>query len=468
MVTPTKKGRANSGPSGRLAQAPRRISSRVSVSWQGAKRASMPQPEWRIPLKCFLRLCDAGGLLAGERVADGDVHGGGVEVLHAQAHGGFVQQLVGDGPGAFGGAVLGRHDVGVAEGFLDAGVDGRAVVAGVGAAQPVIETVAPDRVPQRVHAGAVEGEQLLHGADALGVEADLGAGADAGQVAEFEVGDGAGELRRQQADEAVGLLHVAGDLGEVAVGRHADGAAQGFADVVADGLLDFEGDGAGAGRLLLAAHELADHLVDGGRVGDGAATFDGLRDAVGVLGVDAVVAFDEDDLGADAFGFADLGAGLDAEGLGLVAGGDAAGGVGVGGDDGEGAVAVFGVELLLDRGKEAVEVDVEEAEAVGLRLIRHARSSGPLTGLRPGKSQANRTRMGRPQAGGAIIFAVSLPTGYNVWKCAGGQRGGAAPRSRRFIGSVKKRARRAASAEESERMAMVQRAKERSEVEMMA
>ena len=60
-------------------------------------------------------------------------------------------------------------------------------------------------------------------------------------------------------------------FGEVAVGRHADGAAQSDADVLVDGLLDLEGDLAGAWRLLLAADELADHLVDGGRVGDGAA-----------------------------------------------------------------------------------------------------------------------------------------------------------------------------------------------------
>ena len=31
-----------------------------------------------------------------------------------------------------------------------------------------------------------------------------------------------------------------------------------------------------------------------------------------------------------------------------------------------GLAAVFGVELLLDRGEEAVEVDVQEAEAVGM------------------------------------------------------------------------------------------------------
>ena len=105
----------------------------------------------------------------------------------------------------------------------------------------------------------------------------------------------------------------------------------------------------------------------------GQATFDGVGDAVGVFGVDGVVAVDEDDVGADVFGFADLGAGFDAEGFGLVAGGDAAGGVGHGGDDGEGFVAVLGVELLLDGGKEAVEVDVEEGEAVGLVFVRHRR-----------------------------------------------------------------------------------------------
>ena len=116
----------------------------------------------------------------------------GVEVLHAQAHGGLVQQLVRDGPGAFGGALFGRHDVGVAERFLHAGIDGRAVVAGVGAAQPMVKAIAPDRIPQRVHAGAVEREQLLHGADAFGVQADFGPGADAGQVAQFQMSDRAG------------------------------------------------------------------------------------------------------------------------------------------------------------------------------------------------------------------------------------------------------------------------------------
>ena len=148
------------------------------------------------------------------------------------------------------------------------------------------------------------------------------------------MGDGSWELRWQEADEAVGLLHVARDFGEVAVWGHADGTAEGFADVFVDGLLDVEGDLASSGRLLLAAEELADHLVDGGVVGDGAGEFDGLGDGVGVLGVLGVVAFDEDDAGAEFFGFAYLSAGFDTEGFGLVAGGDAHGGVGEGGDDG--------------------------------------------------------------------------------------------------------------------------------------
>jgi hypothetical protein len=87
---------------------------------------------------------------------------------------------------------------------------------------------------------------------------------------------------------------------------------------------------------------------------------------VRVFGVIGVVASDEDNAGTKLFGFADLRAGFDLEGLGFVAGGDAAGGVGHGGDNGERFSAVLRVELLFDRREEAVEVDVEEAEAVGM------------------------------------------------------------------------------------------------------
>ena len=310
-------------------------------------------------------------LFAGEGIFDGDGEGAGEELLHAEAHGGFVQELVGDGPGSFGGAVLGGEDVGVAERFLELGGDGSAVVAGVVAAEPVVHAVAPDGVEEGVHSGAVEGEELGHGADALGVEAEFGACADAGEVAENEVGDGVGELAGEEADEAVGLLHVAGDLGEVAVGRHADGAAEGVADIVLDGLFDVESDASGVGGLALAAEELAGHLVDAGGVGDGADALYRGNNFVRIFRVGGVVAVDEDDVRADALGVADAGSGLDAEGLGLVAGGDEGGGVGHGGDDAGGLVAELGMDLLFYRREEAVEVDVEEGEEVGLSSRAH-------------------------------------------------------------------------------------------------
>ena len=94
-------------------------------------------------------------------------------------------------------------------------------------------------------------------------------------------------------------------------------------------------------------------------------------DGVGVFRVVGMISGYKDDVGTDFFGFADLSAGFDAESLGLVAGGDAACGVGHCGDDGERLAAVLRVELLLDGRKEAVQVDVQEAEAVGMEGIGH-------------------------------------------------------------------------------------------------
>src|ERR1700730_15975911 len=92
---------------------------------------------------------------------------------------------------------------------------------------------------------------------------------------------------------------------------------------------------------------------------------------MGVLRVLGVVARDEDDLGTDLFGFADLGSGFDAEGLGLVAGSYAAGCVGHGGNYGEGPAAVLRVQLLFYRREEAVQVDVQEAESIGMKSVGH-------------------------------------------------------------------------------------------------
>jgi hypothetical protein len=93
--------------------------------------------------------------------------------------------------------------------------------------------------------------------------------------------------------------------------------------------------------------------------GDGETAFDGFNDAVVVVGVDFVAAFNEYDVGAEALRVGDDGAGFDAEGFGFVTGGDADGSVGHHGDDGDGTAAELGTDLLLDGGKVGVEVDEE-------------------------------------------------------------------------------------------------------------
>jgi hypothetical protein len=87
---------------------------------------------------------------------------------------------------------------------------------------------------------------------------------------------------------------------------------------------------------------------------------------MGVFRVLGVVACDEDNVWADLFGFSNLGSGFDAKGLGLIAGSDAAGGVCHGRYYGEGPAPIFRVQLLFYRCEETVQVDMEEAEAVGM------------------------------------------------------------------------------------------------------
>ena len=112
----------------------------------------------------------------------------------------------------------------------------------------------------------------------------------------------------------------------------------------------------------LAAHQPAGHLVDGADGRDRHAAFDGLDNAVVVLGVDLVAALDQHDLRAHALGVGDDGSGAHAEGLGLVAGRDAAGGVGHHGHHAHRPAAQLGPRLLLHRGKVGVQIDEEPVE----------------------------------------------------------------------------------------------------------
>ena len=93
---------------------------------------------------------------------------------------------------------------------------------------------------------------------------------------------------------------------------------------------------------------------------------------MGVLRVLGVVTRNENDVGANLFGFADLGSGFDAEFLGLVARSDAAGGIGHRGDYGERPVSILRVQLLFYRREETVQVDVQETESIGMGGVGHS------------------------------------------------------------------------------------------------
>ncbi len=119
----------------------------------------------------------------------------------AQTHGGFVEQLVGHGPGLFGGAHLGGEHVGVADGLEVLGLGHVEVFA----VEPVPEALAPDRAPELAGLFAAEGQQILHGVDALGVQPLLSARADAGQVAQGELAERFGRMSSGRATRPSGF-----------------------------------------------------------------------------------------------------------------------------------------------------------------------------------------------------------------------------------------------------------------------
>ena len=82
-------------------------------------------------------------------------------------------------------------------------------------------------------------------------------------------------------------------------------------------------------------------------------------------------AADQDDFRAKPLGLTDLGEGLDAEGLGLVACRNQRSRVGHGAADADRPPAKLRVDLLFDRRKEAVQVDVQKAEAIVLERRSH-------------------------------------------------------------------------------------------------
>ena len=277
----------------------------------------------------------------------------GPESAGTEAHSGLVKQLVGDGPGFFGGSHFGGEDVRVADGLEVI----RLSHVKIFTTEPVPQALAPDRTPQLARLLATEGEQLLHGGDAFLVEALLSFRADAGQVAQGELAEGLWKKIEGKGDEAVGLFHVAGDLGQVTVGGQADRTAEHGPDLVKDAGLDLAPKLHGCQQGTLAAHQAAGHFVDGEDGRDGQAAFDGLNNAAMVVHVDFVAGLDQDDFRAHPLGVGDDCPGSNAKGLGLITSCNATGCVCHHGDDSNGTAAQFGTDLLLTRGEVGVEVD---------------------------------------------------------------------------------------------------------------
>jgi hypothetical protein len=129
-------------------------------------------------------------------------------------------------------------------------------------------------------------------------------------------------------DQSVGLLQVGAHLAEKDIGREADRAGEAFADLIAQGLFDFERELARKRHLALGAHQAASHFVDRADLLDRHAGVDGFQDALVIIGVETVIGLHRDDVGAQPPRLAHERAGLDAESLGGVAGGDGDGGIG--------------------------------------------------------------------------------------------------------------------------------------------
>ena len=109
------------------------------------------------------------------------------------------------------------------------------------AAQPVPQFFPANAAPGVVHLLARKRQQLRHSADAGVVQTPLHARANAGQVAQHQAAERGFQNVRSQRHQAVGLLHVGGDLGQVAVRRKTHRAAQRRPHMLADRCFDAAG-----------------------------------------------------------------------------------------------------------------------------------------------------------------------------------------------------------------------------------
>jgi hypothetical protein len=234
----------------------------------------------------------------------------------------------------------------------------------IGAVQHLVKQHAVDAAahpPQPVRRRVPE---LGDGKDAGATEPFFHPFADAVDLLQFEAEQDVRQLVLGDDDKAVGLLHVGGDLAEKDIGCEADRAGEAFADLVAQRPLDLERKLARDRHLPLGAHQAASHFVDRADFLDRQAGVDRLEDPLVIVGIEAVIGLHRDHGRAQPPRVLHERAGLDAVGLGRVAGGDRHGGIRRRLHDDDGLAAQRRVFLLFARRKKGVEIEKQPLDRI--------------------------------------------------------------------------------------------------------
>ena len=169
-------------------------------------------------------------------------------------------------------------------------------------------------------------------------------------------------------DQAIRLDHVARSFREEGIWCNADRRGDALAQLLRQPVLDFERQFLGRVSRLIAAREANPHFVNGVHRRNRRHTFHHHFRALVKLNIHRWPRHHEHNLRAHAPRVGDVGQGFYAEALRLDARGNRAGGVRQHGYHRDRTTAQLGSQLLLDRGKVAVEIDVQRAKHVPILL----------------------------------------------------------------------------------------------------
>ena len=165
------------------------------------------------------------------------------KVVHcSQASARFLEHSVEGGMSAVKGAEARWEDVGMAD-CAAMGLNGREF----DALEGIPHTVAVDRAPNPVEFALTGMAEGFHVCNPGSVQSLEHAAADSSDVIQVEPVEDLGEIFEVYGNEAIGLIELARELGDEAVGREADRGGNIGADLFGEGGFDFESFAAGDG-----------------------------------------------------------------------------------------------------------------------------------------------------------------------------------------------------------------------------